>query len=309
PGVTGSLLLLQQYHNELMGHYMKAATLKGLALHTAYDVGERGPDYKMGWGLINTKAASELLRNIDYTSTILEERLDGGETRSLSVEANGHEPLTVSLSWTDPDGVLVNTGNLNDTGRALVNDLDIRIIKDGEAHMPWKLDPAKAGSPATKGDNQVDPYERIEIPNASGSYTITISHKGTLGQGHQDFSLIVSGARMSNCSLQGPSDLALSNASPTGVSLAWSASLETMFELQYKSTDADTWTTEQLWGHQWELKDLEVGTVYLARLRSVCSGSAVSEFGETLNFEFRGEGTQIISMGPLEHPRELRLSL
>src|SRR5690606_38910569 len=30
PGVTGSLLLLQQYHEELFGTYMKAATLKGL---------------------------------------------------------------------------------------------------------------------------------------------------------------------------------------------------------------------------------------------------------------------------------------
>ena len=35
PGVTGSLLLLQQYNEELYGSYMKAATLKGLALNTA----------------------------------------------------------------------------------------------------------------------------------------------------------------------------------------------------------------------------------------------------------------------------------
>src|SRR5690606_29485109 len=294
PGVTGSLLLLQQYHHELMGHYMKAATLKGLALHTAHDVGERGPDHKMGWGVIDTKAATELLRTLDYTSTILEERLEQGQTRSLSVEANGHEPLTVSLSWTDPDGTAVNTGNLNDARRALVNDLDIRIVKEGEVHLPWKLDLTKAGAPATKGDNQVDPFERIEIPNASGSYTITIGHKGNLSPGHQDFSLIVSGARLSNCSLGIPSDLALSGASATGISLAWSPSGETMFELQYKDSDSDSWTSELLWDHKWELKDLEMGTVYQARLRSVCSGSAVSEFGETLSFEFRGEDTQTI---------------
>ena len=39
PNVTGSLLLLQQYYNEITGSFMRAATLKGLALHTADDVG------------------------------------------------------------------------------------------------------------------------------------------------------------------------------------------------------------------------------------------------------------------------------
>lgn len=309
PGVTGSLLLLQQYHEELRGHYMKAASLKGIALHTAHDVGEKGPDYKMGWGVIDTGAATELLQNLDYTSTIKEERLRQGETLSWSVEANGLEPLTVSLSWTDPEGVQVNSGTLNDARRALVNDLDIRIIGEGEVHLPWKLDPAKAGSPATHGDNQVDPYERIEIPNAAGTYTITMSHKGELSSGQQDFSLIVSGARLSNCSLQIPSDLALSKVSPTGASLVWGPLEDTLFELQYKSLGADSWNTELLWDPQGELEDLELGTVYLARVRSVCSDNAVSEFGETLSFEFRGTDTQAISMGPLEHPRELKLSL
>lgn len=309
PGVTGSLLLLQQYHQELMGHHMKAATLKGLALHTAHDVGEKGPDYKMGWGLMDAKAATELLQDIDYTSMIREESLNQGESRSLVVEANGNEPLTVSLSWTDPEGTRLNRGILNDAQPVLVNDLDIRIDREGEMHLPWRLDPAKAGSPASKGDNHVDPYERIEIPNASGSYTITISHKGNLSLGHQDFSLIVSGARLSNCSLTTPSGLALSTASASGVTLNWDPAVETLFELQYKSLDADSWDTELLWDSQGELKGLEVGRVYQARLRSVCSGNAVSEFGETLSFEFRGEETQRMAMGPLEQPRELKLSL
>jgi len=37
PNVTGSLLLLQQYYNDLNSQYMKASTLKGLACHTADD--------------------------------------------------------------------------------------------------------------------------------------------------------------------------------------------------------------------------------------------------------------------------------
>ena len=50
PNVTGSLLLLQQHYNNLNGSFMRAATLKGLALHTADDAGDiAGPDAVFGW--------------------------------------------------------------------------------------------------------------------------------------------------------------------------------------------------------------------------------------------------------------------
>ena len=98
PGVTGSLLLLQQYHEELFGTYMKAAMLKGLALHTADDVEAKGPDYKMGWGVMNAKAAAEVLQNREYTTILNEESLTEGETFSFTVVANGSEPLVASLS-------------------------------------------------------------------------------------------------------------------------------------------------------------------------------------------------------------------
>src|SRR5690606_17295542 len=55
PNVSGSLLLLQQYANSINGFFMKAATLKGLVLHTADDAGPTGPDAIWGWGLMNSK--------------------------------------------------------------------------------------------------------------------------------------------------------------------------------------------------------------------------------------------------------------
>ena len=45
----------------------------------------------------------------------------------------------------------------------------------------------------TNGDNTVDPYERVDVNGASGTYTITVTHKGTLTNGPQRFSLIVTG--------------------------------------------------------------------------------------------------------------------
>ena len=309
PGVTGSLLLLQQYHEELFGSYMKAATLKGLALHTADDVDAKGPDYKMGWGVINAKSAAEVLQNKDFTALVNEESLSNGETYSITVNATDGVPLVASISWTDPESETINRGELNSSKAALVNDLDIRITKNGETYFPWKLNPAKANDAATKGDNKVDPFERVEVDNAKGTYTITISHKGSLKNDFQDFSLIVSGAQISNCSIDIPSDVALENLTGESATISWSKADETLFEIQYKSLDADNWSNELIWDNNFELTALEEGKVYEARVRSICTENAVSEFSETIEFEFNGEETVLIENTPMFVPQELNISI
>ena len=309
PGVTGSLLLLQQYHEELFGSFMKAATLKGLALHTADDVDAKGPDYKMGWGIMNAKSAAEVLQNREYTSLVNEESLLDGETFTLTVTAIDGEDLIASISWTDPEAETVNRGELNSVTAALMNDLDIRITKDEQTYMPWKLNPAKANDSATKGDNKVDPFERVEVENASGTYTITISHKGSLKNGQQDFSLIVSGAQVSNCSIETPSDVDLENSTSEGTTISWREAEETLFEVQYKSIDSDVWESELIWENSFELASLEEGKVYEARVRSICTENAVSEFSETIEFEFQGEETTLIENTPLFIPQELNVSV
>ncbi|WP_437395952.1 S8 family serine peptidase [Flagellimonas lutimaris] len=309
PGVTGSLLLLQQYHEELFGSYMKAATLKGLALHTADDVDAKGPDYKMGWGIMNAKSAAEVLQNREYTSLVNEETLLDGETFTLTVTATDGEDLIASISWTDPEAETVNRGELNSTTAALVNDLDIRITKDGETYFPWKLNPAKANDNAAKGDNKVDPFERVEVENGSGTYTITISHKGGLKNGQQDFSLIVSGAQVSNCSIETPSDVDLGKSTSTSTTISWSEAEETLFEVQYKSIDSDVWESELIWENSFELTALEEGKVYETRVRSICTENVVSEFSETIEFEFQGEETTLIKNTPLFIPQELNVSV
>ncbi|WP_293297772.1 S8 family serine peptidase [Allomuricauda sp.] len=309
PGVTGSLLLLQQYHEELFGKYMKAATLKGLALHTADDVDAKGPDYKMGWGVMNAKSAAEVLQNKDYTSLVNEESLINGETYSLTVTALENHPLIASISWTDPESENINRGDLNSTTAALVNDLDIRITKDGKNYFPWKLNPARANDPATLGDNKVDPFERIEIENAKGTYTITVSHKGRLKNEIQDFSLIVSGAQISNCSIEVPTGFEIKNSTEAGTTLSWSNADETLFEFQYKSIDSDNWSNELIWENSFNLDLLETGKVYEARVRSICTENAVSEFSETIEFEFNGIETVLIQNTPMYVPQQLSISV
>ena len=190
PNVAGSLLLLQQYYNNLNGVFMKASTLKGLALHTADDTESVGPDANTGWGLMNTKAAAETIANNGLQTWISEEELTNGGSFTIDVVSDGTNPLLASISWTDQGGPANNTGLLNDGNPVLVNDLDIRITQAENNYMPWKLTAVDAN---TQDDNTVDPYERVDVSGASGTYTITVTHKGTLVGGSQNFSLIVTG--------------------------------------------------------------------------------------------------------------------
>lgn len=193
PNVAGSLLLLQQYYKETYGNFMRASTLKGLALHTADDVASVGPDAASGWGLMNAKKAAETVTKRDFQSIISEIELINGSTYTVAVKSDGLEPLLASISWTDLPGA-VNSGTVNDPTPVLVNDIDIRITKsagdNSETFLPWKLTSVSTNE---KGDNIVDPFERVEIENASGDYIITISHKGTLDGGSQKISLIATG--------------------------------------------------------------------------------------------------------------------
>ena len=189
PNVTGSLLLLQQYHNETYGAFMKAATLKGLALHTADDVDMEGPDANTGWGLMNTKVAAETITKNGFESWISEEVLTNGSSYTLKVKSVGSIPLLASISWTDKPGI-ANEGVANDPRAVLVNDLDIKITRDADEFKPWRLTGVYSNE---KGDNLVDPFERVDIVNpTAGEYTITVTHKGTLEE-DQGFSLIVTG--------------------------------------------------------------------------------------------------------------------
>lgn len=193
PGITGSLLLLQQHHNNVFGKFMRASTLKGLALHTADEAGgTAGPDYAFGWGLMNTEAGAQAITNNGLTSILRELTLNPGETITLNVTAlGGAIPLMTSISWTDLAGE-INEGVVDQPTPVLVNDLDVRVAKGPTTYFPWKLSAAQPFLAATTGDNIVDPFEKIQVNNASGDYTITITHKGTLAE-PQNFALVVTG--------------------------------------------------------------------------------------------------------------------
>lgn len=204
PAVSGSLALLQQHNFNMYGFYLTAASLRTLAIHTAREAGGfPGPDYEYGWGLMDTAVASDMITNKDFTTILEENTLNDADMYTFTVEAlDPSIPLVATIAWTDPPGTIQDTSVADDPTPRLVNDLDIRITdQNGTISFPWKLDPFAPSVAATQGDNLVDNVEKIEIINPTGTYTVEVSHKGTLQNLEQDYSIIMSGVKESELSV------------------------------------------------------------------------------------------------------------
>ena len=207
PNATGSLFLLQEYYTKLKpGTFMRSATLRGLAIHTADEAGFLpGPDYQFGWGLLNVEKGAALIKeavtnnNSASSSHLLYENdLANGAFFETSVIASGKGPLSATICWTDPRGQVEKVDVLNNRAKKLVNDLDIRITKSTGfgTYLPWTLNVDFPNSAANPGDNITDNVERINVDSTvpGQSYKIRISHKGTLVKNTQAYTLLVSGA-------------------------------------------------------------------------------------------------------------------
>lgn len=205
PNVTGSSALLLHWWGTLFpGHAPRSSTLKALLIHTADDLGNAGPDYQFGWGLINVKAAADVLqeyKNNPGTRRVIEDRLTTTTTsRGYVITWDGVSPIRATLCWIDPAGTATTTTDLR-TAR-LVNNLNLTVTgPTGTVYQPWIMPfvgnwtNAALNSPAITGVNSTDNVERVDIasPSAPGLYTVTVNYSGTLTNSLQNFSLILSG--------------------------------------------------------------------------------------------------------------------
>lgn len=205
PGAAGSALLLQQYYGKRFpGGAMRASTLKALILHTADDLGNPGPDYRYGWGLMNTRAAADLIKmHADGgAGSIVEGQLTSTvKSATHTFPSKGTAPLRFTLCWTDPAGAAKSSGHDIRTPD-LVNNLNLIVSGPaGTSHLPYVMphvgdwSQASLSANATTGVNNVDNVEQVDLaaPPASGSYVVTVSFSGSLAGGTQAYSLIASG--------------------------------------------------------------------------------------------------------------------
>ncbi|MFZ0035426.1 MAG: S8 family serine peptidase [Sedimentisphaerales bacterium] len=200
PGAAGTAILLVDYYDRLFpAQAMRSSTIKALMIHTADDLGNPGPDYKFGWGLINAEAAAKQIKDhydAPDANKIVEGLLDSAHTvRTYTFEFGTAGPVKATLCWTDPPAAAAD--GLDNRSPRLVNDLDLRIIDPtgSVTYYPFVLDLNSPAAPATTGDNTRDNVEQVIIssPSIPGTYTVRISHKASLTNGQQYYSLIVSG--------------------------------------------------------------------------------------------------------------------
>lgn len=206
PNAMGSTILLAQlYAREFSGQRMRASTIKSLLIHTADDRGNPGPDYTYGWGLVNVKAAADLIlahKNSLAAPKIIEGTItNAANTVTHTFTWNGTSPIRATLCWTDPAGVAQTAADSRTPN--LRHNLDLKITAPNGTtnYQPYVMPfvgvwtTASMSSAATTGKNNVDNVEQVYLatPGQSGTYTITVSLDGSLTTASQVYSLIVTG--------------------------------------------------------------------------------------------------------------------
>lgn len=221
PNALGSAALLAEYYQELFpGEALRASTMKALLIHTADDLGNAGPDYSFGWGLVNVKAAADQIQ-AHSTATdkqlIVEAQIESAVWDTYTFVSDGLSPIKATLCWTDPEGDAKSS--LDDPTPVLVNDLELRISGPGGTPIcePFVLDPTNPAAAATTGDNFRDTVEQVLIESPpAGEYSLVVYHKyATLTNGLQEYGLIVSGQVLDDLNIA-PDDSFSSAGKPGG---------------------------------------------------------------------------------------------
>jgi hypothetical protein len=207
PNAAGSAtLLVQLYSREFSSQRMRSSMLKALLIHTADDVGRPGPDYQYGWGYLNVKAAADVIlahkASLAAPKMVDDSISNSSKTKSYNYVWDGTSPLKATLCWTDPAGTAQTAADSRTPN--LKHNLDLKITApDGTTiYQPYTMPfvgtwtQASMTLNATKGKNNVDNVERVDLPSPTqtGTYIITVSLDGSLTTTTQAFSLIVTGA-------------------------------------------------------------------------------------------------------------------
>ena len=206
PAAAGvGVQLVELYHQLFPGQDMRSSSLKGLMIHAADDIGNPGPDYKYGWGLVNAETATEKILLHERNPTLLNIREDSvtkprfsnsSDPDVFTFQWDGISPIKATLCWTDP--AASTESDIDQTTKKLVNNLEMTIMTPGGATVyPFVLNPYNPDETATTGINNTDNIEQvlIEQPAQKGTYTVEIylNDAAFISKITQDYSLIISG--------------------------------------------------------------------------------------------------------------------
>ncbi len=185
PAVAGGLALLTQQWRSTRGPGSRplAHTAKAIAVHTATDLGNAGPDYSFGWGAYNAQAAVDLVRADDTADLIHVDQVDNGQTDTYTFNSDGTGTLRVSLVWSDPAATRL-------AATTLINDLDLRLVgPDGVTVQPLVLNAGSPANNAAAGNDAVNNTEMVVVGAQAGTWEVRVGGT-TVPTGPQQYTLI-----------------------------------------------------------------------------------------------------------------------
>ena len=172
PGVAGFFTVLHGAFDQHQGYTASGGLLKAIAMNTAEDLGNNGPDFIFGYGRVNARRA---IRTIQDTAWFIgSASLNGSYNFTIGVPPGAKE-LRAMLYWTDPEGS-------TSASQALVNNLDFTVtdITNSTTYQPWVLNPAPnnvtLNNLAVRGTDSLNNAEQVTITNPSvGDYQLNVS--------------------------------------------------------------------------------------------------------------------------------------
>lgn len=170
PAVVGTLALMNEaYRQTNSGEIPDGGLMKAIACNTAEDLGNPGPDYFHGFGLINGRRAVEVINQGNHSSNTISHGINQQETITVGPD---QAQLNILLYWPDKEAAL-------DAPKALVNDLDLVVLDpNGDPVLPWVLNPAPTAvdQPAQHGIDTLNNIEQVTIAEPiPGVYTIMVT--------------------------------------------------------------------------------------------------------------------------------------
>jgi PGF-pre-PGF domain-containing protein len=174
PAVSGGVALLYEQYKRLHNNQTpEPALIKALLIQTTEDLGNSGPDFQFGWGLVNiTKSIEYMNDDVNNSLFIVDNITSTSNNKNYTFDLDsGNSELRITLVWNDYPGDSA-------LSKQLINDLDLVVTNSsGDRIFPIVLDHTNPSNLATQ--NAVDTINNVEQVNISspdrGTYTVMVN--------------------------------------------------------------------------------------------------------------------------------------
>ncbi|MEM7368884.1 MAG: S8 family serine peptidase [Bacteroidota bacterium] len=188
PAIAGISAQLYQAYKELNGgNNPEAALIKAAIMNSAEDLGNPGPDFIHGFGLVHAGRALDILKDNQYQTGSSQQ--DSVHTHTFTIPA-GVKEARFMVYWQERASSVMSA-------KVLINDLDMRVQTPSAGQvLPLVLDPtpnvANLDSDAVPGIDTLNNVEQVVLLDpVAGTYTVEVDGK-SVPDGMQEYYVLYS---------------------------------------------------------------------------------------------------------------------